>query len=144
MMSPKLDVAAFFIIAWLGGSMGSRADGIVIEPIHIVQDTGEAIVRGAVVRGERALYAIDAQAGQRLTLSIAAIERNAVFQLYAPGARPERRDYGLEIVGEALAGAAEGDDATRWVGTLERTGAYLVAVGPTRGNATFSLTIEVH
>jgi hypothetical protein len=124
--------------------MGSRADGIVIEPIHIVQDTGEAIVRGAVVRGERALYAIDAQAGQRLTLSIAAIERNAVVQLYAPGARPERRDYGLEIVGEALAGAAEGDDATRWVGTLERTGAYLVAVGPTRGNATFSLTIEVH
>ena len=68
---------------------------------------------------------------------------NAVFQVHAPGARPETRDYGLEIVGQALAGAGEGDDATRWTGTLPQSGSYLVVVGATRGNASYRLTVTI-
>ncbi len=140
----SLAVVAFLLIAWLGGPPCARADGIGVEPIRFARGASEAVVTGAVIRGERLLYSIDLRAGQRLTLGITAAESNAVFQLYAPGARPERRDYGVEVVGKALPGAAEGDDATLWTGILPRTGSYLVVVGPTRGNATFSLTAEAH
>ena len=73
---------------------------------------------GAVIRGERSLYSIDARSGQRLSVSISAEEDNAVFQIYAPGARAERRDYGVEIVGPALPGAGKGEDADTWSGVL--------------------------
>ncbi len=137
-------VAALFLIgAWLGGPLDVRADAIVVQPIRMAQGASKATVEGAVVRGERTLYTLDLEAGQLLTLGVASVEDNAVFQLYAPGARPERQDYGIEIVGQALPGAAEGDDATKWAGTLERTGSYLVVVGPTRGNARFTLTAEL-
>lgn len=113
------------------------------EPIRFARGASSAVVRGAVIRSERALYTLEARAGQRLSLRIAAVERNAAFQLYAPGARPEVRDSVLEVAGEALPGAAEGDDARRWTGTLRRSGAYLVVVGATRGNATYRLTVTI-
>lgn len=117
--------------------------GEAIEPIRFARGASSAEVRGAVVRGERALYSIDAREGQRMSLHIRAVENNAVFQVYAPGARPETRDAVLEIVGEALPGAGEGEDATRWTGKLPRSGAYLLVVGATRGNATYTLTVTI-
>jgi hypothetical protein len=135
--------ALLVFVAWPTAAQcagGERA----AEAIHFARGTSSAEVRGAVVRGERALYTLEARAGQRLTLHIVALENNAVFQVYAPGARAEARDYGLEIVGQALTGAGEGDDATRWTGTLPRSGSYLVVVGATRGNATYRLTVAIH
>jgi hypothetical protein len=76
-------------------------------------------------------------------LRIAAPERNAVFQVYEPGARAETNDSVLEVAGEALPGAGEGDDARRWTGVLPRSGVYLLVVGATRGNATYRLTIAI-
>ncbi len=91
-------------------------------------------ITGAVIRGERSLYSIDARSGQRLSVSISAAEDNAVFQIYAPGAQADRRDYGVEIVGaKALPGAGEGEDAKNWSGILPDTGTYLLVVGPTYG-----------
>lgn len=116
----------------------------IVEPIRFARGASGAEVEGAVLRGERAMYSIEARAGQRLSLRMTAVENNAVFQVYAPGARPERRDYGLEILGTALAGAAEGDDTTEWAGSLPITGGYLLVVGASRGNATYRLTISVH
>ena len=139
----KWAFVALLLVGWLGGPVCARADEIVVEPIQFSHGASKKIVTGAVIRGERSLYSIDARAGQRLTLSISAVENNAVFQLYAPGARPERRDYGVEILGQALAGATEGQDARRWTGILRQEGAYLVVVGPTRGNATYSLTVAI-
>ncbi|WP_343894927.1 hypothetical protein [Craurococcus roseus] len=95
-----------------------------------------------MVRGERALYSFQARGGQRMTLRIAALERDAVFQVYAPGAVPEIKASIPEVAGEALPGAGEGDDATRWTGVLLRTGAHLV-VGSTRGNAAYRLTVSI-
>ena len=71
-------------------------------------------------------------------------EDNAVFQVYTPGARAKRGDYGVEIGGsKALPGAGEGQDAKRWSGVLPVTGTYLVVVGPIRGNATYKLRVTV-
>ena len=135
-------VLAFALLAGLGAR--ERAwSAQAVEPIRFARGASSAEVRGAVVRGERALYSIEARAGQRMSLRIAAPERNAVFQVYAPGAKPEVNDSILEVAGEALPGAGEGDDATRWTGFLPRTGAYLLVVGATRGNATYRLTVSI-
>jgi hypothetical protein len=94
-----------------------------------------------VVRGDRALYTLEARAGQVLTARISAIEDNAVFQLYAPGARAGHRDGAIEIEGSALRNAGEGNDARSWRGRLPQSGVYLFVVGGTRGNAAYRLTI---
>ena len=135
---------AFAIAAWLGAAPSARAaEPAEPAPIRFAPGASSAQVQGAVVRGERALYTLEARAGQRLTLRIAASEGNAAFQLYAPGARPQTRDFGVGIEGQALSGASEGEDARRWMGTLPQTGAYLLVVGPTRGNATYRLTVAI-
>ena len=113
------------------------------EPIRFARGASSAAVRGAVVRGERALYSVEARGGQRMSLRVASPERNAVFQVYAPGATVGVNASVLEVAGEALPGAGEGDDATRWTGVLPRTGAYLLVVGGTRGNATYRLTVSI-
>ena len=130
-------------VAWLTVPQCARGEQVV-EAIHFARGASSAEVRGAVVRGERAFYTFEARAEQRLTLHIVSLENNAVFQVYAPGARPETRDDSMEIIGQALAGVGEGNDTRRWTGILPQSGSYLVVVGATRGNATYRLTIAVH
>jgi hypothetical protein len=130
------------LLVWLGCAEPART-GEAIEPIRFARGASSAEVRGAVVRGTRALYSIAARKGQSMSLRIRAVEDNAVFQVYAPGARPETRDGVLQVIGEALPGAGEGEDATRWTGKLPQSGTYLLVVGATRGNATYRLTVAI-
>jgi hypothetical protein len=138
---------ALFVLApavlGLGGIADHARAAEVIEPIQFARGTSSAEVKGAVIRGERALYSFKARAGQIASLRISALEDNAVFQFYAPGAKPEMRDSVLEILGDALPGAGEGEDAVRWEGALPASGAYLLVVGPTRGNAEYRLTVTI-
>jgi hypothetical protein len=120
------------------------ANRVPIEIIRFDRGASNKDITGAVIRGERSLYSIDARLGQRLSVSISATEDNAVFQIYAPGAQAERHDYGVEIVGaKALPGAGEGEDAKSWSSILPITGTYLVVVGPTYGNATYKLKVAI-
>jgi hypothetical protein len=128
----------------LGTSFCAEGGEVVIEPIRFAQGASKKTVSGAVIRSERALYSIKAGAGQHMSLSITAIENNAVFQVYPPGARPEWRDSFLRVSRQALPGAAESDGAVEWEGDLPQNGTYLVVVGPIRGNATYTLTVVVH
>ena len=114
-----------------------------VQPIRFARGASSAEVSGAVIRGERALYSVAARAGQHMSLRLSAVEDNAAVQIYEPGAKLERSKDGLEVAGKALPGAGEGDDATRWAGTLPETGTYLLVIGPTRGNATYHLTIAI-
>ena len=113
------------------------------EPIRFARGASSAEVSGAVIRGERALYSVEARGGQRMSLRIVAPENNAVFQVYAPGAESGTGGAAPEIAGDTLPGAGAGDDATRWTGVLPRSGAYLLVVGATRGNASYRLTVTV-
>jgi hypothetical protein len=127
-----------------GEAEEAGADKVPVEVIRFDPGASSKDISGAVIRGERSLYLIGARGGQRLSASITAAEDNAVFQIYPPGAQAERRDYGVEIVGaKALPGAAEGEDAKAWSGILPATGAYLIVVGPTRGNATYTLKVAI-
>jgi hypothetical protein len=122
----------------------SNATAVPVEIIRFERGASSKEISGAAIRGERSLYSLDAGSGQRLSVGISAAEDNAVFQIYGPGAQAERRDYGVEILGgKTLPGAGEGDDAKKWSGILPDTGTYLVVVGPTRGNATYTLTVSI-
>lgn len=83
------------------------------------------VIKDAVVRATRDRYLLRARAGQTLIVHITSLEDNAVFDLYAPGRR-------------TLA-----QEATDWTGELPRSGDYVISVGPTRGNATYTLEVTV-
>lgn len=114
-----------------------------VKQIHFAPGASVGEARGGIVRGERALYAINAASGQQMTVRITSPENNAVFQLYWPGARAEMEDGAVRVDGTALRGANEGDDATQWSGALPASGNYLIVIGGTRGNAAYSLNISI-
>lgn len=98
-----------------------------------------AELQGGVARGETACWTLQARAGQTLEATVASLENNAVFQIYAPGWKVTRDS----LEGTALPGAGDGDDATRFTGPLPATGRYLIVVGTTRGGADYRLRLGV-
>lgn len=94
-----------------------------------VEPGGEdTVVEDAIVRGDpRHLYVFDAPGGvgQTLNVSITSVEDNASFFVFGPN-------------GEELA-----SDTTQASIELQESGTYEVEVGPTRGNATYELRINV-
>lgn len=130
-------------IAFLGAlalAQPTAVQAAEILPIAFARGKTSATVSGAVVRGDRDIYSIEAKGGQTATVSIVAVEKNAVFALFQPGASVS--DEG-DVTGPALPRAGDGDDARRWSGRLPATGRYLVVVGGTRGNATYTLTVSL-
>ena len=114
------------------------------KPIFFATGSTSGTVGGRVLRGERSLYSVNAKAGQTMTVTITTPDGNAVFQLYEPGTTIGRDNDGLlEFHGQALHGAADGEDATRWSDRLPKSGSYLIVVGSTRGNARFSMDVKI-
>ena len=114
------------------------------KPIFFATGSTSGTAGGRVVRGERNLYSVSARAGQTMTVTLTAPDGNAVFQLYEPGTTIGRDNDGLlEFHGQALHGAADGEDATRWQGRLLKNGSYLIVVGSTRGNARYSMDVKI-
>lgn len=89
------------------------------------------VVHGSARRGEKTRHIVDAKAGQTLDVNITSDENNAVFQVYLPGENG------------TLPGAGEMDDATKFSGKIPTDGRYLIAVGPTRGNATYKISYSI-
>lgn len=85
-----------------------------------------ATLENSVVSGTRDRYRLWAQAGQTMRVNITSLEDNATFQVLGP-------DGALLKEGEA----------TEWESQLSQTGDYAIVVGPTRGNATYRLEIEI-
>lgn len=82
-------------------------------------------VHGAVVRGNVEKYWVGAGKGQKITVKIKSLESNAVFTVVGDG------------------GSLSPEEQTTWSGTIPMNGDYLIEVAPTRGNATFDLTVEI-
>ena len=95
------------------------------KPVQFDDGAFGTTLAGAVIRGDRDLYVLQAKADQELILNIASWEDNAVFDVLAP-------DETL-IVDEARDAAVP----------LPETGSYKVVVGGTRGNATYTLNILI-
>lgn len=86
------------------------------------------VIKDAVLRGDRDRYLLHARAGQTLIVHITSEENNAVFDIYRKG--------GKQTLGNA-------QESTDWTGALPRTGDYVIEVGGTRGNASYTLEVTI-
>ena len=135
-----------WILAWLTAIvlLAGVCDAGVVEEVKFTPGSNSALLAGSVVRGERDQYFLTAKAGQKMEVSITAVEKNAVFSIYQPGYKTSKGEFGImEIAGATLRGTGEGEDATAWKGVLPKSGKYLIVVGGTRGNATYKLKITI-
>lgn len=114
---------------WLPFANDAAAEGITSR-VRFARGASSATLKGAVVRGDRDVYIVGANAGQSMSVTISSLERNAVFQIEAPG-------------GKELRGAGETDDAMQWSGPLPSSGDYRIIVGGTRGNASYTLRVSI-
>jgi hypothetical protein len=121
-------VASVFVCALTFSSVFAQG---VKQKVRFARGTSSATIRGAVVRGDRDRYYLAAKKGQTMTVKITSTEKNAVFQIYFHGEQ------------ESLPGAGEEDDATEWSGELPVDNDYVIVVGGTRGNATYTLKISI-
>lgn len=121
-------IAAVFICALALSSTFAQG---VKQKVRFARGTSSATIHGAVVRGDRDRYYVSAKRGQTMSVKITSTESNAVFQVYFAGEQ------------EALEGAGEDDDATEWSGELPADNDYVIVVGGTRGNATYTLKISI-
>jgi hypothetical protein len=133
----RLPRARRLALSWSTGlivlALAVEASGAQQEsaPIRFAKGSHSAEVRGSLLRGEVRRYSLNARAGQRMHVRIGSVEKNAVFQLYRPRS------------GAALPGAEEGKDAQSWSGALPVDGTYLLVVGSTRGNASYTLLVSI-
>ena len=98
--------------------------------VKFAKGKSAATVKGAVLRDELITYVVNAAKGQRMNVVITSVEKNASFWIETPD-------------GGYLPGAGEEDDQTKWNGVLPAAGDYKIAVAPTRGNATYRMTITI-
>ena len=101
------------------------------RPIRFARGATSAQLSGSLVRGETHRYSLTARATQQMRVRVRSAENNVVFQLYPPGSQ------------RALPGAGEGADARTWSGALPATGDYVLVVGSTRGNASYTLEVGI-
>jgi hypothetical protein len=121
-------IAVVFICAVACSSLSAEG---VKKKVRFAKGTSSITIREAVIRGDQDRYYIGAKAGQKMTVKITSLEKNAVFQIYLAGEQ------------ESLPGAGEEDDAMNWSGELPANSEYVIVVGGTRGNATYALTISI-
>lgn len=116
-----------FIMAILlfATAIPALAQGDRTRRVRFARGRTTTVIKDAVIRATRDRYLLRARAGQTLIVHITSLEDNAVFDLYAPGRR-------------TLA-----QETTDWTGELPRSGDYVISVGPTRGNATYTLEVTI-
>jgi hypothetical protein len=98
---------------------------VVDQRISFAPGSSSATVDGAVIRGERDVYRLEASAGQTMTATVVSLDDNAVFDIFGPD--------GTRLVGERFSAEV----------SLPDDGDYLVVVGGTRGNASYELAVSI-
>jgi hypothetical protein len=114
-----------------------------LKPIQFPAGKSSATVRDSVERGAGATYSFAAKAGQRAIVGLSSVEDNALFSIYLPGATTKKGEGGMDVEGDTLPGADARTGASKWSGVLPKAGAYIVTVAPTRGGATYKLTLSI-
>jgi hypothetical protein len=94
-------------------------------------DVGPMVVEvsGAVVSGQRDRYTVSLITGELLQVELTALESNGAFSIMMPD-------------GTALPGTEEGVDIASGFWIVPADGVYAIIVGPTRGNASYTLYVQ--
>ncbi|MGV9334640.1 hypothetical protein [Nocardia sp. NPDC003726] len=111
-----------FAVATVGA--GAANAGSVYE-IEFAPGSDRTSIDGAVVRGDADTYAFEARAGQTLTLELTSLEDNARFSTTGP-------DGSVLCLEETFSRI-----------TLPLSGYYAISVEPSRGNATYTLSVRI-
>lgn len=127
-MKVKLTATFFGMLLFVTCAFAAQ-EGLT-KRVRFARGRTTATLKNSVVRGTLDRYTLGARAGQKMSVHITSVERNAVFTIYTPD-------------GGTLEGAREGQDASKWSGELPASGDYVIEVGGTRGNATYTLKITV-
>src|SRR5258708_5616529 len=123
----RLVTAIFVCLVFVSSAF---ADGVK-QKVRFARGASSTTIKGGVTRGKRDRYLVGAKRGQTMTVKITSPAKNAVFQIYFAGEQ------------ESLEGAGDGDDATNWSGELPADNEYVIVVGGTRGNASYTLSISI-
>jgi hypothetical protein len=102
----------------------------VDKPIRFTEGTLDVTLDGSVIRGERDRYTLSMQTGEILSVVISSLEGNASFSILDPSQTP-------------MPGTEEYKEAIQWSIVAQTEGEYSIIVGPTRGNATYTLLVQV-
>lgn len=106
----------------------TKAD--ITKRIKFGKGKSSATVRNSVLRDEVHYYLIKVTKGQKMTVKITSLEKNASFRIMKP-------------LGGYVEGADEMNEPTNWTGVAPETGDYKIEVAPNRGNATYRLTVSI-
>jgi hypothetical protein len=100
------------------------------KPIRFDVGPMDVELKGAVINGERDRYTLSMLAGETLSAVISSLEGNASFSILGPDQSP-------------LPGTEEYKDTIQWSIPIPADGTYAIQVAPTRGNATYTLKVQV-
>ena len=124
-------------VASLGGGAFYRMkvwiDAEFRDPLGSVQrmsfapGTSSGSANGAVVRASEDWWFLGARAGQTMEVFVTSLEANSTFDVLAPD-------------GSLLTAP---DERTTWSWPLPQDGDYAIVVKPTRGNATYTITVRI-
>jgi len=98
------------------------------QPIRFATGPMEVELEGTVISGQRDRYTLDLLKGEMLDVILNS--SNAAFTIIGPDGNP-------------LMGTEEGKDRNNWAVPAPSDGSYAILVGPTRGNATYTLKVAV-
>lgn len=126
----KTKLTAIFFGTLLLATCALAAQKGLTKRVRFPRGRTTTILKNSVVRGTVDRYTLGARSGQKMSVHITSVEKNAVFTIYTP-------------TGSTLEGAGEGQDATDWNGELPQSGDYVIEVGGTRGNASYTLEITI-
>ena len=68
---------------------------------------------------------------------------NVVVQIYRPQWTIDHSPDGIIVRGQALRGAAEGDDTQAWAGILPAAGKYLLVLGTSWGGGEYRVRVAI-
>jgi len=100
------------------------------QAIRFATGPMEVTLNGSVLSGQRDRYTLSMAKGETLDVVLNSSEGDAVFTILGPDGNP-------------LMGTEEGKDINNWAVPVPSDGSYAIQVGPTRGNATYTLTVKV-
>lgn len=110
--------AAALAIATLAGPAPAQ-DGIRTEQVRFPAGTSGTMVRGTITGRESVAYQVGAEAGQTMSVSLAASNLQTYFNIYEPGKGPGD---------DALATGQLTPELNRFEGTLPLSGTYTISV----------------
>ena len=95
------------------------------QRIQFKKGTHSTEIKGGVVRGTINTYLIKAQKGQKMTIKIQSVEKNAVFNVV---------DTNIKTIIK---------ESKSWSGVLSQTGDYQISVGTERGGSSYTMSVLI-